>query len=219
MTWRGVGKLSDRGQKTNETCGVQRGRVTPLPRPTFIRELKFTETQCSMLNYYTQESWKLERESQKNHLRLIQVFFVLVMAQSLLFVVSVVLLYKRVDCIEQELRQDSQPQQTKSQEKSKMSTLHTDSSIESVFDFGISHTIQLAYVHPPALQQEFHVNHFSKYTLLYANIDNSIPTLNHQDVLKEETRQLARRPCDLRSWREFPVMFSHSTLNYKNDFL
>ena len=39
MTWRGVGKLSDRGQKTNETCGVQRGKH-PVP-PTYFLLVDF----------------------------------------------------------------------------------------------------------------------------------------------------------------------------------
>jgi len=69
------------------------------------RDMEYSEEQRAMLDYYRREQWAIEREARKLTSQMVQIFFVLVLIQSLLMVWSARILYQRVDCIERVLLQ------------------------------------------------------------------------------------------------------------------
>jgi len=75
-----------------------------------VRDIKFTEAQSSQLDYYRKEQWAIEREARRETLGGIRMFFVLILAQTILLVTSSVLLNLRVERIEKWMRQEQKTQ-------------------------------------------------------------------------------------------------------------
>ena len=74
------------------------------------RDIKFTESQSAMLDYYRREQWKMEQqqwgvmnqllETAKCFRRQLYVLFLLILVHIALLVLSVAILFQRVDCVE-----------------------------------------------------------------------------------------------------------------------
>ena len=141
-------------------------RIPEAPEPAvsqlfedIIREVRFTNVQCQMLSYFEKEHWKRESTAQKNILRQIQLFFILVLLQCLLLTVSAVTLSIRINSVEKRQVQDLQERQKVRQVQPKTSVLHTNLSSVFAFDFGTFPADQLAVVRLLTLQQanRFHL--------------------------------------------------------------